>query len=68
MRKLDFGLAVAINPTYSWLRSSDARHDAGDLRQLCCHVARPGSYLLRLDKRLVQSEMGLHHGWVRGFW
>ena len=53
----------------AWLKpsSSDTGHVADNLCRLCGYVASPGSYLFRMDERLVQSQVGLHHDGPRRF-
>jgi hypothetical protein len=53
----------------AWLKpsSSDTGHVANNLCRLCGHGASPGPYLFRMDERLVQSQVGLHHDGPRRF-
>ena len=68
MRKLVFCLAIlgAVFPTAAQ-RADDDRHVAGHMRELSGDDAGPVSHFLRLDERLVQSQMGLRLGWPERF-
>jgi hypothetical protein len=66
MRKLVFGLALATSLAPSAGHAQVTLNMTQvTLRELSRHVARAGSRLLRLDERLVQPEIWVHHGWFR---